>query len=438
MLRRSLAFSMRSRVTPPSIAFICTVAMAVAMAGAARADDDYDPRSREWNGLARLVDLARDEGAVIETPSELDLGALSPEDGVLLVYPHADLPVASLAGFMRDGGRLALADDFGTGDELLDVYRIHREAASTGDATHLRGNPNLPVAQPHARHVLTDGLTAIVANHPSTLYHAELEPLLAFDSGGRALVLAGAVGEGRLVAVGDPSVLINNMLELRDNERFARNLVRYVVEGGGRFYVVTGDTALVGRYGEPGSARPFHDVRSWLESLASADAPPLALLLLAIVIASILLVVAVSALPRRSPYDGSSMFGPPPASGGFVGRVGYFGRKSANLLHPLMVYKFELEGEIVRRMRLEGRTLLRDVLDGLRTHGVPEPDVLSARALLLELDRLRDRQDRPPGPPKVTPARFRELVARGERLLSALAEPRASVPPGNHPRSPRP
>ena len=438
MLPRSLAFSMRARVTPPSLALGLALAIGVAAGGVARADDDYDPRSRAWNGLARLVELARAEGADVEAPAELDLGTLSPEDGMLLVYPQDDLPAASLAAFMRDGGRLVLADDFGTGDELLDVYRIHRQAASTGDATHLRGNPNLPVAQPHARHVLTDGLTAIVANHPATLYHAELEPLLAFDSGGRALVLAGAVGEGRLVAVGDPSVLINNMLELRDNQLFAQNLVRYVAERGGRVYVVTGETELVGRYGEPGSARPFHDVRSWLESVAGADAPPLALLLLAIVIASILVVAAVSALPRRSPYDGSSMFGPPPASGGFVGRVGYFGRKSANLLHPLMVYKFELEGEIVRRMRLEGRTLLRDVLDGMRTHGVPERDVLLARALLLELDRLRDRQDRPPGPPKVTPMRFRELVARGERLLSLIAEPRASVPPGAQPRSPRP
>ena len=400
------------------------MAVLVASPLGVRADDDYDPRSRAWNGLSRLMELAEDEGIAIEAPSELDLGAVSSADGVLLVYPAQDLPVASLAAFMRDGGRLGIADDFGTGDELLDVYRIHRQAISGGDTVHLRGNPNLPVAQPHARHTLTDGITAVVANHPASLYHAALDPLLAFDGAGRALVLAGAVGEGRLVAVGDPSILINNMLELRDNERFARNLLRYVGDGGGRIYVVTGDTELSGRYGEPGSGRPFHDLRSWLEKLAGAAAPPLALLLGSIVIASILLVVAVTSLPRRSPYDGSAMFARPPASGGFVGRVGYFAQRSANLLHPLMVYKFELEGEIVRRMRLEGRTLLRDVLGALRSRGLDDREVADARALLLELDQLRDRQDRPPGPPTVSPTRFRALVARGEHILQRIGEPR--------------
>ncbi len=408
---------------------LCLAAIAAAEPAVARADDDYDPASRSWNGLSRVVALAADEGVVLEAPDRIDLGALSPADGILLVYPDDELPLASLASFMRDGGRLAIADDYGTGDELLDVYRIDRQARAGSETPHLRGNPGLPVARPFGRHTLTDGLGAVVANHPATLYHAALDPLIAFDDAGRGLVLAGAVGEGRLVAIGDPSMLINNMLEFRDNERFARNLVVYLTEGGGRLFVVTRHTTLVGRYGEPGSARPFHDLRSWLEGLAGADAPPLALLLGAVVVASILLVVAVTSLPRRSPYDGSAMFGRPPASGGFVGRVGYFAGRSANLLHPLMVYKFELEGEIVRRMRRKERTLLRDVLEGLRAHGLSDAEVQQARALLLELDELRDRQDRPPGPPKISEARFHRIVATGEAILSKLSAEQPGAPP---------
>lgn len=402
---------------------------------AARADDDYDPNSRAWNGLSRLVALGEERGLAIDAPPELDLGELSPADAVLLVYPRQDLPLASLAAFLRDGGRLALADDYGTGDQLLDVYRIDRRATEGAQAPHLRGNPNLPVARPAARHVLTDGLTAVVSNHPATMFHPDLDPLVAFDGTGRSLVLAGAVGEGRLVAVGDPSMFINNMLEFRDNERLAQNLLAYLGEGGGRIYVVTAETALIGRYGEPGAGRPFHDLRAWLEELATAEAPPVALLLGAVVIAAILLVVAVTSLPRRSPYDGSTMFARPPASGGFVGRVGYFAQKSANLLHPLMVYKFELEGEIVRRMKRPTRTLLRDVLDDLRAHGFDEREVAEARALLLELDELRDRQDRPPAPPKVTEARFRRMVATGQGILQKLDARRPSAPP---PPSPAP
>lgn len=402
------------------VAALAGAVLALIPVASARADPDYDPGSRAWNGLSSLVALAEDHGVPLEVTGPLDLGSLTPRDAVLLVYPDDDLPVASLAEFMRDGGRLTLADDYGTGDELLEVYRIGRIAADPDDAPRLRGNPNLPVAQPAARHALTYGITAVVTNHATTLYHPQLEPLLAFDGSGRGMVLAGAVGEGRLVAVGDPSVLINNMLEFRDNERFARNLLRYMSERGGTLYLVTPGTAMVGRYGEPGSGRPFHDLRTWLEELAGAEAPPLALLLGAIVVASILLVVAVTSLPRRSPYDGSSMFGPAGAAGGFVGRVGYFRQPSANLLHPLMVYKFELEGEIVRHLGLSGRTLLRDVLAGFRAQGLGDEEIDRARSLLLELDDLRDRQDRPPGPPRVTEARFRAMVAAGERLLGRL------------------
>jgi len=356
-------------------------------------------------------------------PDRLELGSLAPTDAVVIVYPQTDLPVGSLAAFMRDGGRVALADDFGTGDELLDVYGIHRSQRGTGRSPHLRGNDNLPVARPAADHALTDGVSALVSNHPTVLRHHELEPLFEFDASGHALVLAGAVGEGRLVAIGDPSMLINNMLQFQDNRRFAENLVRYLgAPGAGRVLVASGDTETVGRYGEPGSGRPFHDLSTWLEELAGAPTPPAALLLGAIVVAAILLVVATTSLPRRSPYDGATMFARPPFSGGFVGRVGFFNQRPNDLIHPLMVFKFELEGEIVRRMDLNGRTLLRDVLDGLRRRGLGEAEVAEARSLLLELDELRERQDRPPSPPRVTQARFREMIAAGQRLLRRLEE----------------
>lgn len=410
------------------VAAVAGAVLALIPVASARADPDYDPSSSAWNGLSTLVELAEDEGVPLRVPSALDLGGLTPRDAVLVIYPNEELPVGSLAEFMRDGGRVGLADDYGRGDELLEVYRIGRLPADPDEAPQLRGNPNLPVARPMARHTLTYGLTAVVTNHATTLYHAELDPLLAYDDSGRGVVVAGAVGEGRLVAVGDPSALINNMLELRDNERFARNLLRYLSEQGGTLYLAAPGTSMVGRYGEPGSGRAFHDLRSWLEELAGADAPPLALLLGAIVIASIMLVVATTSLPRRSPYDGSSMFGPAPAAGGFVGRVGYFQQPSANLLHPLMVYKFELEGEIVRHLGLSGRTLLKDVLAGLRERGLPEAEVAEARELLLELDELRDRQDRPPGPPRVTAARFRAMVATGERLVERLDASRGARP----------
>lgn len=390
-------------------------------AGRARADTDYDPASEAWNGLSQLVQAARDTGVRVDTPDRLDIGTLTPRDALLVVYPTGPLPVEGLSGFLKAGGRVALADDYGTGSSLLAAYQITRRTPDATTSLRLRGNDALLVARPESTHPLTEGVGALVTNHPEQVFHRELDALFAFDHAGSALVLAGAVGQGRLVAIGDPSSLINNMLQFRGNRRFAANLVRYLASGrNGRLVIVTGATPIVGRFGEPGADRPLHDLRSALEKLAHAKLPPAAIQLVAVMVSAILLVVAATALPRRTPYDGRGMFARLPHAGGLVGRIEYFRDGKGDFLHPLMVYKFELEDEIVRRMGLTEQTILRDVMGALRAAGLPEAQVASARGLLLELDDLHRRQDRPPGPPRVTSARFGDMVRRGEALLARL------------------
>lgn len=413
---------MRTRRTRPLLAISAAVLVSWGTRSVARADEDYDPHSNAWNGLGALVRLTRDSGITVELPGRVDVGTLRPDDALLIVYPAGPLPVEGLSAFLKAGGRVALADDFGAGNELLSAYQIARGAPNTQHALQLRGNPALLVARPRTAHPLAEGVHALVTNHPTDLFHRNLDAIFSFDDDGReALVLAGAVGQGRLVAVADPSVLIDNMLELRDNRRFAQNLVRYLAEGrGGRIVIASGHTPIVGRFGEPGADRPLHDVRRALEQLAAAPLPPLALQLGCAALAALALLFAATSLPRKTPYDGRGMFARAPHAGGYVGRVAFFAESHGNLLMPALVYKHELEGEIVRRMGLTGQTPLRDVLVGLRGRGLGESDVVEARALLVLLDDLKMREDRPPAPPRVTEAALHEIVARGERLLARL------------------
>jgi hypothetical protein len=385
-------------------------------------DDDFSPRGDAWNSVSELVRLAEARGIDVRTPDRLDAGELQPSDSLLILDPREPLPTSPITAFLRAGGRVALADDFGAGDSLLAVFRIDRGEPQPEGVLALRGNPALLVARPRGTHRLTQGVGALVSNHPAMVYHRELSPLFELDDN-EALVLAGAVGEGRLVVIADASVLIDNMLELRGNRRFAENLVAYLDdERGGRLFVIAPEARVVGRYGEPGADRPLHDLRTTLSNIAKLDVPPLAIQIASVALAAIAFILALGALPRRSPYRAERMFARAPAQGGFVGRVRFFGRRNVNLLQPLMVYKFELEEEILQRLRLSGRALLRDVLAAMRAKGLPEEDVNEMRKLLLELDRLRDLQDRPPAPPRVGKKRFRELIARGERLLERMRE----------------
>lgn len=416
-------------------AFAAPLALLLALAGPARADDDFDPEGHEWNGLSELVQIAKRLGVHVTTPARLDVGTLDERDAVLLVYPTREPTVEGLTGFMRAGGRVALADDFGEGRGLLAAYHIDRIAPSAPGAMRLRGNDNLLVARPLGGHPLVSGVPALVTNHPMVVAHSGLPAVFALAGDRDAVVLAGAVGDGgqagagdgRLIAIGDPSALINNMLQFRGNRRFAENLVRYLAVGrSGKLVLVTRDAAVVGVFGDPGADRPTHDLRQALAALAQAELPRPALKLLALVIAAILLLAAATALPRSSPYGVRALYSREAASGGFFGRVRFYRERPNDLLQPLLAYKFELEGEIVHRMNLTGRTLLRDLVDGLRTRGVPEADVVALRALLVELDDLRARQDHPPGPPRVTTTKLHDAIAVGERVLARLGPGRES------------
>jgi hypothetical protein len=393
---------------------------------------DYAVASDAWNGLSSLRAILENSSDRVEIADRFDLGTLTPIDALLIVHPRAPLPAAPLTAFLRDGGRIALCDDFGAADSLLTPFEIGRDAPDGRRAPQLRGNPQLLVARPRGGHRLTRGVSALVTNHPAMVYHRELSPLFELGAG-EAVVLAGAVGEGRLVTVGDPSVLINNMLEFGGNRRFAENLAAYLDEGrGGRLVLVPPDGRLVGRYGEPGADRPFHDLRSMLESAAHLEVPAPALRIFALALVALAALWAAGALPRSTPYRADRMFPPPPTAGGFLGRVAFFAEGQRNLLAPLLRYKRELEEALLAHLDLDGTILLPDVIAALRERGWQRADIEAMRSLLLELDRLEQRRDVPPAPPRVGARRFHALVAEGERLLrrtrAEAPGPATSVP----------
>ncbi|MCB9591794.1 MAG: hypothetical protein H6719_03585 [Sandaracinaceae bacterium] len=406
------------------IASIVGLTLLGALAGMPRqasAQGDYATSGDAWNSVSELMRLAGERGSTPEIPDRLDVGTLQPSDSLLILNPQDELPSAALTAFLRDGGRACLADDFGAGESFLSLFSIHRSEPSDTISVQLRGNASLPVARPNGTHQLTHEVSALVTNHPAVVSHRELAAIFQLGSG-EAVVLAGAVGEGRLVVLSDPSVLIDNMLSLRGNRRFAENLVDYLAgDRAGRLIVVRPGVPIVGRYGEPGADRPLHDLRASLERVAHLDVPPLALRIASLALAAIAVILALGALPRRSPYRSARMFAREAAQGGFVGRVGFFARPRTNLLQPLMVYKFELEAEILGMLALSGRTLLRDVLGAMRARGMNEQDLDDMRRLLLTLDRLHADQDRPAAPPTVSPRRFRELVQLGDGLLEKLS-----------------
>lgn len=219
-----------------------------AQEGVPAAGRDYDLGSESWNGLSELGAIARARGFQIEARRELDWSELGPGDTLFVLYPTGrelagpggrtfmvSLDAVQLGSFIRQGGRVLLADDFGRADEALARLGILRRAAIGISPERLEnGNPNLPVARPFdASHPLARGVEELVTNHPAT-FRVSAGPEVVFGFGsGEAVVVAGRMGTGRYVALSDPSVLINGMLAFDSNLRFALNLIDYLGQPGG-------------------------------------------------------------------------------------------------------------------------------------------------------------------------------------------------------------
>lgn len=403
----------------------------------AHAQDDFEPSNEGWNGLSALLQIAAEEGIEIEVVERLDVGTLDRDAALLIIGPHQEPSVEGLSALLRAGARIAIADDFGASGGLLRAFHIERHPPMGHSSTALRGNEALLIARPNGPHALSVRVDALVTNHPAAIEHLELDPIFAFN-GSDALVLAGAVGTGRLVVISDPSVFINNMLELGGNRRFTANLLHYLAsspsgaaEGStamrGRVLLVPPNAAVVGRFGEPGADRPLHDLRAFLERLGQVEVPGVGLRVLALCLILIFVLVVAGALPRRSPYAAKAMFSPASTFGGMAGRLAWYGRGTVDLLDPLLTYRFELETELFTRLSLARGAGATELSQAMRQQGIAAKEAGAAQLFLDELSALAERADRGTVEP-VPFARLKETMRRGDAILASLPTRRSSPP----------
>jgi hypothetical protein len=284
---------------------------------------DYDPTSHAWNGLAGLVALAEGMGFSVTAVSALEWSELSADDVLILIYPLQRVDPTRLDAFVAAGGNVVIADDFGEAKEALAGMGLLRaEVGSVRAERYQDGRIWAPIATARADHPLAVGVGDLVTNHPAALTRVTgATTVLGFTEG--AVVVAGERGTGRFVALSDPSVLINRMLQFRGNLTFATNLLRWLDRNGRARHLVLlrGDVPM---YGEPRPyiddaqagplGRAIKDLNDWLHDREDWLLTEPAMRAVAIVLALALLALALVALPiRRGPIiDGTWLrFGRP-------------------------------------------------------------------------------------------------------------------------------
>jgi hypothetical protein len=209
-----------------------------------------------WDGAAELREVAESAGA--ESAVALNVTRyreVTPNGTVALVLSpdrtYTGGETARVRRFVERGGTLVVAEDFGNQSNAL-LEGIGASARFDGALVRdERFNGRSP-AFPVARNVtnasgasdrsVTRGVNALTLNHgtvlepngASAVVHTSEFAYLDRNRNGELdanesigsypVVSVESVGEGRVVAVSDPSLFINVMLESRGNGRFVRNL----------------------------------------------------------------------------------------------------------------------------------------------------------------------------------------------------------------------
>ncbi len=354
--------------------------VAVLFARDARAES-FDVADTSWEGCSELLEIARSElgEARVRPVAVLNWDEVMPEDGVLALHPMQGMDADETATFMKAGGRLAILDDYGRGDETLSRFKIERAGVPARPVSALRNRAALAIAEPvidvvagrptTGPHPVVANVQRLVTNHPTGLRHPQLSPVLRIRAIGEPeaiIAVAGQVGKGRLFAMSDPSAVINMMLRYPGNRAFVAGLARYLVDDDpmvgrrqGRLFIVANRFREEGGFGGDSSLKK--DVDSYLRAIASAIADArreglprwLDVTLGAIALLGVAVWVArSSAKTYKGPLPRYARGTPLVSQGGVAGRFGLIAAPSSPRSLLLMELKSALYESITLRLGL--------------------------------------------------------------------------------------
>ncbi|HEX4445477.1 MAG TPA: DUF4350 domain-containing protein, partial [Polyangiaceae bacterium] len=245
-------------------------------------------------------------------------------------------------------------------------------------------------------------------NHAVGLQQEALSELLVVHGDGEPdvpLALAGSVGRGHLVAVGDASVFINSMLRYPGNRALALSLLRYAVEDdvwgkrGGKVYIVSNDFETVGAFGDDSPAQAaLSEVRrafaGTLDALHREGMPPLAAYLAAVVVGAGVVVWTGARAGKTHKLVTPRFARPIPvvAQGGIAGHAAVLGAPGTSRALAILEMKSALEEELATRLGLQRAPPTDQIVARLRAvRLLDEPGAVALSRLFAALARIETK-----------------------------------------------
>lgn len=241
------------RVSVPRVALAglaIAVILAIGVAGAT-STTAFGPYNPAWDGASQVGEVAAELGVSHDLVRNVSRYDGVPANGTLAMVISPDEgytagETSRLRSFVRSGGSLLVATDFRPdGRALLDALGANAtvSAIPLRDEQRYGPGPAFPVAPDVTTHAYTLRVDSLVLNHAASIDPNGATVLVASSPyayrdvnrngelddeetlGRHAVVTIEPEGDGEIIAVSDPSLFINAMLERGHNRRFLGNLV---------------------------------------------------------------------------------------------------------------------------------------------------------------------------------------------------------------------
>jgi len=229
------------------IGSLCVIFFLVATTSTA----GFSPYNAAWDGTNEFKQIATSNSELTLITNVTQYNHHDPPATVAFVFApeerYSPPEAAIIQQFVSNGGTLVVADNYGPhGNALLtDVG-----ASARFDGRILRDDRNnfrsssTPVVADSSSHPLVEDVGSLTLNYGTAIDANEAQPLINSSeysylvrnenetlSDSNALqqypvATVEAVGEGQVIAIGDPSLFINAMIDESDNRQFATNLIQ--------------------------------------------------------------------------------------------------------------------------------------------------------------------------------------------------------------------
>ena len=242
------------------IAAVVIVALLISVPILNTTKEDFSTYNTAWNGASDAKALASSDGYTTSSVLALSEIGTSGHGVLFMLNPNSSVgfsasDASTLQSFVRNGGVLVLANNFGNGNAVLSGLGVLGEARFNGSLLEDNVSKGVNAALPLITDVTASGLTAgvhelyfnygtaldVSGTNVTVLARSAPTSYLLAPAGGNATVNAttGAhpvlatldYGNGRIVLLSDPSVFSNDMLGQADNQQLLTSMFANLTGG---------------------------------------------------------------------------------------------------------------------------------------------------------------------------------------------------------------